>query len=316
MSTDTCRGGGAPSSIFACEFRHLVVLAFLGAAVCVGGLWAGPNPTKVPVTEDPIPGSATGNPPLKHRFTVVETDIGHLRDSGLRSQVEVSIRNDGEQIWSPDRRVRVSYQWRRVGEERWRRGVRTALPRAVAPGTTIDLAARVLTPEAPGLYFFQWNMIEENVGWFSKTDPTAAPEHFVVVVPFQTLPFALLLIAMVTLALIALRRKRSGKPLPAFIPPETDLYWLVVALVLKQHWVLASSGWSSNVRGVLATVATSVGVALALLLVSQRVRPWIAWGVNAGLSLIMCADVVYLRFFHDLPSFAVFGAVEQTGQVT
>ena len=62
-------------------------------------------------------------------------------------------------------------------------------------------------------------------------------------------------------------------------------------------------------------MATSLLVALLIMLIPQRARPWATWGTNALLSLLLCADVVYMRFFDDLPSFAILGAVEQTGQV-
>ena len=131
--------------------------------------------------------------------------------------------------------------------------------------------------------------------------------------PLQPLAF---LVLLTVLTLIAVRSGRKGKALPAYIPPETDLYWLVLALVVKQHWAMVSSGWSQNIRGVLVGLAISVVVALCLLVLPQKVRPWTTWGTNALFSLLLCADVVFVRFFDDLPSFAVFGAAEQTGQIS
>ena len=294
---------------------RLVLLPMLVGFLFAAGASARDGGLLPPATDSDVVAAGTPEAPLKHRFTVVESEIPHLVGIGRRSKFRVVIRNDGDLTWSLDRRLRLSYRWRRVGSDRWEEGVRTQLPGSVDPGATVEVTARVRAPEYLGIFVFQWDMVEEEVAWFSATDSTAAPEHMVVALPLQTLPFWVLLSTVCVIAVIARKRWRSNDPLPAFIPPEADVYWLIAAMVVKQNWVLVSAGWPPRTTGLWFSLATSILVALLIMLIPQRARPWATWGANALLSLLLCADVVYIRFFHDLPSFALLGAVEQTGQV-
>jgi len=255
----------------------------------------------------------TEGAPQKHRFTVVDSEYRRLMGVGRLSRLRVVIRNDGDLEWSNDRPVRLSYRWRRVGSGSWQRGVQTALPSSVAPGETVEMEARVRAPETVGIFAFQWDMVEERVGWFSESDPTAKPERVVVVLP--TSPVWLLFLIVTAIAVVARNRWRSGEALPRYIPLETDFYWLIAALWVKQAWLLDSLGWPPKPVGLLLSLATSILIALPVMLVPQRARPWFAWGVNAGFSFLLCADAVYMRFFNDLPSLSTFGVVNQTGQV-
>ena len=64
-----------------------------------------------------------------------------------------------------------------------------------------------------------------------------------------------------------------------------------------------------------ALSAVMVPIAL-LLLLPQRVRPWVSFGVGCLLSLLLWGDVIYLRYFQDLPSLVLLQAAKQTGQIT
>ena len=44
---------------------------------------------------------------------------------------------------------------------------RATLPADVPPDQTVSLTAQVYAPRMPGLYLIQWDMVEENVLWFS-----------------------------------------------------------------------------------------------------------------------------------------------------
>ena len=229
----------------ACRLVLLPVLVGLLSAASAsardGGLAA-------PAPDSDIVASGRSEPTLKHGFTVVESENRRFMGPGRRSRIRVVIRNDGDLVWTPNRSPRLSYRWRRVGSKRWEWGIRTKLPASVAPGATVEVAAKVRAPKSSGVFVFQWDMVEQQVAWFSETDPTAAPEHVVVVLPLQTLSFWVLLSTMIAIAAIARSRWRSGGGLPAFIPPETDVYWLIAALFIKQNWVLASSKKSPRLR--------------------------------------------------------------------
>jgi hypothetical protein len=47
-------------------------------------------------------------------------------------------------------------------------GVRTALPRAVGPGETLELDAALLAPRPPGRYRLAFDLVEEHRFWFAE----------------------------------------------------------------------------------------------------------------------------------------------------
>jgi hypothetical protein len=68
----------------------------------------------------------------------------------------------------------LSYRWfdadgREVGQDD---GVRTPLPRALAPGETAGDAMRVVAPSAPGEYVLRLSAVQEGVAWFDDVDPS------------------------------------------------------------------------------------------------------------------------------------------------
>jgi hypothetical protein len=78
-------------------------------------------------------------------------------------------------------------------------GIRTELGGGapVMPGARIGLQGRILAPATPGVYWLQWDMVEEGVTWFAQVAPRQ-PRRLVVVVPplawvFAPLPLLLAL---------------------------------------------------------------------------------------------------------------------------
>jgi F5/8 type C domain len=81
----------------------------------------------------------------------------------------VKLRNDGSQDWTPtgSNPFNLTYKWldadRKVVVED---GLRTPLPKVVAPGQEITLNAQVQMTAEPGLYTLQLDMVHEFVTWF------------------------------------------------------------------------------------------------------------------------------------------------------
>jgi SAM-dependent methyltransferase len=70
--------------------------------------------------------------------------------------------------------IQASYHWWRTDQvELARDGLRSPLPKPVAPGETVTLAFRVRAPERPGRYRLAVDLVEEGVAWFS--DAGVAP---------------------------------------------------------------------------------------------------------------------------------------------
>ncbi|MGH2538126.1 MAG: O-antigen ligase family protein [Candidatus Promineifilaceae bacterium] len=85
-------------------------------------------------------------------------------------QAEVELANQGELTWRSDGEtpIRVGGVWLRqdgsqaeLGEARW------SLPRPVAPGDSIALSLPLQAPSRPGLYWLEWDLVQEGVTWFS-----------------------------------------------------------------------------------------------------------------------------------------------------
>lgn len=101
--------------------------------------------------------------------------------------VPVVVQNAGSVPWPRDgeRSVQLSYHWWRLDGGATRtdfEGIRTELPSDVAPGATSDLMARVRAPAEEGIYWLQWDLVVENVTWFSQRGQ-AMPEQEVIVNP-------------------------------------------------------------------------------------------------------------------------------------
>ena len=94
-----------------------------------------------------------------------------------------------------------------------------------------------------------------------------------------------------------------------------DLLWLVPSLILKQVLVLETGGHHLAPGSIWITLSTTVLIVWPLLMLPQRMRPWASVLLGAVVSFVLFSDVVYLRFFEDLPSVALMGAASQTGQI-
>lgn len=99
---------------------------------------------------------------------------GHLSvvSPGQWRSVDVELRNESTVTWaSPDLgvpQVRVGYHWLHESGEMYEYdGHRTDLPHSLRPDETTRLAASVRCPAEPGEYVLRWDLVIENVSWFS-----------------------------------------------------------------------------------------------------------------------------------------------------
>lgn len=106
----------------------------------------------------PLPGEDA--PPLPGRLL-----------PGAVVRVRMSVRNEGTVVWPSQgkRVVAMSYHWNdaTTGEMVTFEGARTPLPHDVPPGGDVVLWAQIRAPEDPGLYVARWDLVQEDVTWFS-----------------------------------------------------------------------------------------------------------------------------------------------------
>jgi len=122
------------------------------------------------------------------RATVLSTTMPAVIAAGARRRVRLRLRNDGARTWEASK-VALSYHWVRVPAPtaaalapeivEWE-GVRTQLPRSVAPGEMITMYAWVDAKKADGsplpawmpdqdwLYQLRWDLVEGKDRWFSR----------------------------------------------------------------------------------------------------------------------------------------------------
>jgi lipoteichoic acid synthase len=233
--------------------------------------------------------------------------------------VPLTVTNNGQRAWDPAR-VNVSYHWlwfvprelaRRSRTVPYHDGIRTDIGDGpVGPGARVELQGRLLAPAYPGLYWLQWDMVEEGVVWFAQVAPRQ-PRELVLIVPPAAWFFAPLPLVAALAGLFALRRRPGG----AFAP-VADVVWCGTALATRPlivaHDALleptAVSYWC------VLTVALLVPV-LGLLLLPRRVRPWVLLAIGILGSLVILGDVIYYRFFGDILSTPALLAARQTGHV-
>jgi hypothetical protein len=128
------------------------------------------------------------NPALRLRLSAIELEswynasyrpaaISALAPGELR-RVPVGLTNTGKAPWQIDgeRPIRLAYHWLNAtsGIVFDFEGLRTDLPRAVAPGESIELLATVRAPSRTGEYLLAWDMVGEDISWFSQLGVKAA----------------------------------------------------------------------------------------------------------------------------------------------
>ena len=83
----------------------------------------------------------------------------------------VQVQNVGQLVWNAEgaQPVHLFYHWLSADDNLLMvsEGVQTTLPRDVAPGESVTLAAWLLAPSQPGAYVLGWDMVREDAFWFS-----------------------------------------------------------------------------------------------------------------------------------------------------
>ncbi|TEU17640.1 MAG: DUF2079 domain-containing protein [Anaerolineales bacterium] len=102
--------------------------------------------------------------------------LAHGAPNALRADqlyvVKVTVANRGTQSWVSKTTyfpVRLSYHWRdSEGKTVVWDGVRTDFPYPVRPGQTFTAGAILITPEQPGSYTLEWDLVQEEINWFAE----------------------------------------------------------------------------------------------------------------------------------------------------
>jgi lipoteichoic acid synthase len=245
--------------------------------------------------------------------------------------VPVAVTNRGTLAWDP-LRVRVSYHWlwlvpREVAtRSRWNapyhEGIRTQLIEPVPPAGRVALEVRLLAPSAPGIYWLQWDMVEEGVTWFGQVSPRQ-PRQLVVVVPGFAEWCAILPLVIAIAGIMAFgaqgRLGRGGiRPAPGVVAliASADVAWCAADLFAKQALLVPAALLEPTAVAYWLMAVTALAPPLLLMLVlPRRARGLALWACGALATLVVLADVIYYRFFGDVMSAPALLAAHQTGHV-
>lgn len=232
------------------------------------------------------------------------------------SSVRLTLINTGQREWDPAR-VHFSYHWlwlvprELAARSRWdvpyHDGIRTELNTRVPPQATVQVDARLLAPAWPGLYWLQWDMVEEGVTWFAQVSPRQ-PRDLVIVVPSMLwfaapLPFAAALWGFVAIG----RRQRFSS--------IADVVWCVTALAAKPLLVVHDALLEPTALAYWLIAAAAVVPTMSALLLPRRIRAAALLALGTLGSFVVLADVLYYRFFGDVLSAPALLAAGQTSHV-
>ena len=253
-------------------------------------------------------------PPYELAFDAV-VESPRVLTSSDEITVPLTVVNTGRRAWDPAS-VHVSYHWlwpiprelvRRSRTVPYQDGIRTEVgDRAIPAGARVALQGRLLAPDVPGLYWLQWDMVEEGVTWFAQVSPRQ-PRTLVVVLP----PAAWLLAPLPLVVAVAASVAPAGPSVAI-----ADVVWCAATFAIKplvvEHEALLEPTYVSH--WVDFAIAALVPL-FALLLLPRRARPFVLLFAGIFGSLVLLADVVYYRFFDDVWSTPALLAARQTGHV-
>jgi lipoteichoic acid synthase len=265
-------------------------------------------------------------PPFERAFALHVRSPRLLR-AGEEVVVPLSLTNTGTASWNPQR-VHLSYHWlwiaprellRRSRNVPYQGGIRTDLERPIAAGSGDNVDGRLLAPSWPGVYWLQWDMVEEGVTWFSQVSPRQ-PRTLVVVLPtpfalFAPMPLFVALLGVYSIGAIERRRDGANSGLFRFAV-ISDLWWAAAALFSKPLVLLSQALLEPTPVAIwLMVVAAFAPVLLLALLLGRRARGWPLFVLGALGSLIVLADLIYFRFFGDMLSIPALLGIRQTPRV-
>lgn len=138
---------------------QLAALLEMRRVVRPGGLIAVQIPSQPRV--HPLPADA-------FRAELLALDTPEAVPTGRHGRLRVRVTNRSAHTWPADHQLRLGNHWLRDGRTLIRDDGRVDLPTAVEPGQRTELALPIATPEQPGHYELELDLVQENVGWFAE----------------------------------------------------------------------------------------------------------------------------------------------------
>jgi uncharacterized coiled-coil protein SlyX len=108
-----------------------------------------------------------------YKAQVLGCSVPQTMSAGATHEGMLIVLNNGKGTWYTVHRtphcVNISYHWRdRRGRIVVKDGVRTALPRDIAPGEQVTVPFQIVAPALPGSYRLQPDLVHEGVRWLGE----------------------------------------------------------------------------------------------------------------------------------------------------
>ncbi len=103
---------------------------------------------------------------LSNQAAFVSQSVPNNLVAGATVPVAVTFRNNGTNVWTVADRFKLGSQ-NPADNSVWNVN-RVQLPRTVLPGENVTFNFNIRAPRTAGRYNFQWQMLQEGVGWFGQ----------------------------------------------------------------------------------------------------------------------------------------------------
>lgn len=119
---------------------------------------------------------ATANPSVRNAAFLVQS-VPSTMTHGQQYPVTITVQNTGNTTWAPGALYRLGAQ-NPQDSTTWAAGGRVNLNsspvQTVGAGQQVTFTFTVTAPSTPGTYNFQWQMVEDGVGWFGPKSTNVA----------------------------------------------------------------------------------------------------------------------------------------------
>jgi hypothetical protein len=136
----------------------------------------------------PIARAILRRPTPPHRVSYLQATLPRQMRVGQIYEAAATIRNDNKVGWTPPvgspNGFSISYHWFSQDGNTMvvKEGMRAALPNRVDPGQTVNMTFSIATPQQPGQFILELDVVQEGVTWFSDAG-TPGPRFAVNVEP-------------------------------------------------------------------------------------------------------------------------------------
>lgn len=136
----------------------------------------------------PVARTILRRPTPPHRVAYLQATLPRQMRVGQIYEAAATIRNDNKVGWTPPagspNGFSISYHWFSQDGNTMvvKEGMRAALPNRVDPGQTVNMTFSIATPQQPGQFILELDVVQEGVTWFSDAG-TPGPRFAVNVEP-------------------------------------------------------------------------------------------------------------------------------------